>query len=82
MPDKIESQQFDCPVLGGVALIQIRHEYIKVDEMPAPELHKSVFTNCRNKLECGIARPSGPRSYTFDWSLCPAHSTWNSKGRS
>jgi len=80
MFDKIESQQFDCPVLGGVALIQIRRQYVQADEMPTPELLKTVFTNCRDKLECGIARPSGPRSYTFDWSLCPAHSTLNSRG--
>lgn len=77
--NKTEWQKFDCPVLGGVAVIQITHKYMKADEMPAPQYLRSDFSDCRNKLQCSVAIPTAS-GYMFDWPKCAGRSTLKTRG--
>lgn len=79
MVKKTERQRFNCPVLGGVALITITKRYIKTDEMPQPQLRATEFTDCANCLQCGIATQVTSGSYTFDWDACPAYTSINKR---
>lgn len=78
--NKTERQRFDCPVLGGVAQIQITKRYLTAAQLPQPQLMKTEFTNCANKLQCGIATEVSPGNWTFDWDKCPAYTSLNKSG--
>jgi hypothetical protein len=73
--NRTEHQRYNCPVLGGVALIQITKRYLTSDEMPQPILRSTEFTNCRDMLRCGIAKRTG-NVFIPNWTLCPAHPTY------
>jgi hypothetical protein len=71
--NKIELRRFDCPVLGGVALIQITKRYRTAAQLPQPQLARIDFTDCANSLQCGIATEVSYGNWTFDWDKCPAY---------
>jgi hypothetical protein len=77
--ERKDRQSFNCPVLGGVALIEITKRYTVVDQLPQPLLSGTDFTGCANVLQCGIARQTSPGIFVPDWTLCPAHPDF--KGR-
>lgn len=72
------NERFNCPVLGGVATIQITRRYMKSDEMPSPVLQRTEFSNCANLMQCGIA-PRVGNSFVPDWNKCPAWVGYNKK---
>jgi len=69
---KTERLRYTCPVLGGVALVHITTRYSRSDEMAQPIAHEPEFTDCDNKLQCGIAKQVSYGSWTFEWGQCPA----------
>ena len=71
--NKIEYRNFNCPILGGVARIKITHHYLEADQLPQPTLTHSAFTDCANKLQCGIRFHRSAQSIGFKWQCCPAH---------
>lgn len=79
MSDK-EHRAFNCPVLGGIAQIQLENIYLKADELPQPKLLRTNFTDCANKYDCGIGRQVSQGSWIFDWDRCPAYTNFNKRG--
>ena len=76
-------QYYDCPILGGVALVKIvRRSFATPDEADEPIYGPVTFGGCENKWDCGVVAkrlPSG--GATYDWPKCAAHQTMNSRGR-
>ena len=70
---KTERRRFDCPVLGGVAPIQITKRYRTAARLPQPQLGRIDFTDCANSLQCGIATEVSYGNWAFDWDKCPAY---------
>jgi len=70
--NKTERRRFDCPVLGGVALIQIIKRYQTAAQLPQPRLVRIDFTDCANSLQCGISTEVSYGNWTPDWDKCPA----------
>lgn len=75
--NRTETQRYNCPVLKGVAFIQITKRYLMVNEMPQPVLRTTEFTNCNSSLVCGVvATEQSPGNYALKWDDCPAHQAY------
>jgi hypothetical protein len=71
--ERTENKEFDCDVLGGIALIQITRRSFQLGEMGARTPERVEFRDCANKDECGIAFHPNPHSTHYKWKCCPAH---------
>lgn len=65
-------EPYECPRLKGTAQITIEDQYMKADEMPAPQFMGSHFKDCSHKMVCGIAERTG-NNFVFRWNMCPKH---------
>lgn len=76
--NRSETKTFPCPVLKGVALIQITKRYLVADQLPQPQLRRTDFTNCNSSLVCGVvATEQSPGNFSLKWDDCPAHLAYN-----
>lgn len=73
--NKTRHFQFKCPVLKGVATLEILEMYFE-HEQGAPIHHGTRLTNCDSIHFCGVLKPDG----SLDWTICPAHVTLNKGG--
>ena len=73
-------EEFNCPVLGDVALIQLTR---RSHTLPSGGLQYGApaFDGCSRVYDCGIiATPLRGGGYSFDWFKCPAWRSINSSG--
>ena len=82
MDEDVFYENYNCPILGGVALVKIvRRSFKPPDEMDEPIYGPATFVGCDNKWDCGVvAKGSRYGNASFDWPKCAAHQTMNSRG--
>lgn len=74
------NQHFNCPVLGGVALVTIESRTFPLgDEGTAQIQGRPGVADCQQKHQCGIARPVA-NGVIYDWPSCAAVRMINTKG--
>ena|GEM_PF-5175771 len=82
MEEEAFYRDYDCPILGGVALVKLVRRSFTANEMDTPIYGPVTFGGCENKWDCGVvAKGSRFGNATFDWPKCAAHQTMNSRGR-
>lgn len=79
----IESFLFDCPRLGGPAMISIRR-FLCAHENPADNHNfAAIFAECRDRFKCGICvgDPNGAYTSVEPMSVgCAAHKMMDEHG--
>lgn len=75
------TQKFDCPTLGGVAIVKISRRSFTPDETGEHFLQPTL-AGCENVWDCGVvAKGSRYGTASFDWPKCAAYQMMNSSGK-
>jgi hypothetical protein len=70
---------FECPKLNGTAHLLATFSGSFSDETSESYRTKFQHLECDRKHDCGIAKRIS-HGWSYDWTLCPAHESLNSKG--
>lgn len=64
-----QTQQFDCPKLGDIALVQLT--CVSMDLGDGQEVRATSGGRCNDALRCGVGSTSANRqSWSYDYSKC------------
>ncbi len=67
--EETESEEFDCPKLGGVAFVELT--YRRMDLPDGQRVSAVSGGGCDSAKQCGVGTESANRmSWSFDWSKC------------
>lgn len=82
MKEQTFFRDYDCPILGGVAVVKLVRRSFTPDEATEPIVSRADFGGCENVWDCGVvAKGSRFGNASFDWPKCAAFQMMNSSGK-
>lgn len=82
MSKEITHENFNCPILGSIAHLEIEYlvrEFHRIEPLPAEKI--VVGFHCHDCLSCGVVvTEQSATSRSYNWASCPAHSIFSKRG--